>query len=200
SILEASQGPPFSIPPRAEVASILRKEQGLQIAEARIGEPMLLLLNILQGFYAVWEVEGRVAGINLVSHDSFVVSRLEEIRSSMPLSLDYRAAKRATSQLMPLPELGLQAADWGQGWIPLPGQMCGWWPTPYLGQRTFWCGPASATTIGLWQRDADGDGGFPLSALEMFDGFHAAMGGLALDASDSVGEWIQKLCRDPRPA
>ncbi|MCL0038976.1 hypothetical protein M1N82_02030 [Dehalococcoidia bacterium] len=187
SILEASEGPPLSIPPRHEVASILGREHGLQIAEARIGEPMLLLLNILRGFYAVWEVEGQVAGINLVSHESFVAPWLEEIRSSMPSPEEYKAAKRATSQSLPLAKLRSQPAGWGQGWwwIPSPGQMCAKWLNPWRDTVDFYCGPASATTIGIWQRDVDGDGGFPARALEMFNGFksHIWMIGRATLAS-----------------
>ncbi|MCL0089253.1 hypothetical protein M1O54_02690 [Dehalococcoidia bacterium] len=185
SILEASQAPPFSIPPTGEVVSILREEHALQIAEETLGEPKLLLLNILRGFYAVWEVERQVVGINLVSRDSFVAPRLQDITTSMPSPEEYEAAKTATTQSLPLAEMQLEPAAWhGQGSIALPDKMDGWWPTPFLrlpeqhpDRRDFWCGPASATTIALWKRDVDGDVGFPQSALVMFDGFHAAMGG-----------------------
>ncbi|MBT9165845.1 MAG: hypothetical protein DDT25_00507 [Chloroflexi bacterium] len=183
SILEASEGPLLSIPARGEVSSILRKEHGLQIAEARMGEPMLLLLNILRGFYAVWELEGQVAGINLVSHDSFVAPRLEDIRSSMPSPLEYKAAKRATSQSAP--GMALQSANWGSGEIPHAGGMKGDWPDPAVSgippkTRQWWCGPSSATTIALWKRDFDGDGKFPAwqegqdpgaDIIAIYDGF-----------------------------
>ncbi|MCL0048455.1 hypothetical protein M1N20_03295 [Dehalococcoidia bacterium] len=66
-IFEAADRPPFSIPPAGEATTLLRKEHGLQIAQETLGQPKLLLLNILRGFYAVWEVEGRVAGINLAT-------------------------------------------------------------------------------------------------------------------------------------
>ena len=189
SILEASEGPPLSIPARGVVSSILRKEQGLQMAEATLGEPMLLLLNILRGFYAVWEVEGQVVGINLIRHDSFVAPRLEDIMSSMPSPEEYEAAKKATSQS--LPEMRLQSANWGSGEIPHAVQMRGDWAKTsnwdHPGTRPWYCGPSAATTIALWKRDFDGDTGFPsreldqqgrwLDVLDIYDGFdHWNMG------------------------
>ncbi|MCL0078645.1 hypothetical protein M1O56_03140 [Dehalococcoidia bacterium] len=183
-IFAAGQGPPSSIPTRSEVSSILTKEHGLQVAEEGVGEPTLLLLNILRGFYAVWEVEGQVAGVNLVTGDSFVAPRLEEIRSSMPSPQDYRAAKTATTQSRR--GMALQGANWGSGEIPHADQMRGDWPDPNVSgipseTRRWWCGPSAATTIALWKRDFDGDSGFPQppvppdppwqATVDIFDGF-----------------------------
>jgi hypothetical protein len=173
SILEGTKGSPFSIPPAGEVSSILRKEHGLQIPEVSLGEPVLLLLNILRGFYAVWEVEGKVVGVNLVTDRSFVGPRLENLKSLIPSPLEYMAAKRATSQS--LPGIAFQAANWGSGQIPDADEMKGDWPIP--GVRPWYCGPSAATTIALWKRDFDGDVGFPLDTLEIYDGFdHWNMG------------------------
>ncbi|MCL0059985.1 hypothetical protein M1O20_05855 [Dehalococcoidia bacterium] len=103
SIFEGSQAPPICIPPRAEVSRILREAHGLQIAEETLGQPKLLLLNILRGFYAVWQVQGQVVGMNLVTGDSFVVPRLQDIRTLISSPEVYMAAKRAVSQSMQSP-------------------------------------------------------------------------------------------------
>jgi hypothetical protein len=185
SILEGTKAPPFSIPSPAEVSSILRKEHGLRIPEVRLGEPLLLLTHLLHGFFAVWEFEGQVVGINLMTDYSFVAPRPEALRSFVPSPLEYKAAKRATGQSAPPCDLGLRAAGWGAGWIPSDNKSCAAWAGVYRHFRTLWCGPASATTIALWKREVDGDLGFPAcahpgtqwsSTLEMFDGFHHAMG------------------------
>jgi hypothetical protein len=110
SILEGTKAPPFSIPSPAEVSSILRKEHGLQIPEITLGEPVLLLTHLLHGFFAVWELEGQVVGINLMTDYSFVAPRLEALRSFVPSPLEYKAAKKATTQSLPFSEPAFQPA------------------------------------------------------------------------------------------
>lgn len=168
----------------------MRKEHGLEIAEARLAQPKLLLLNILRGFYAVWEAEGQVVGINLIRHDAFVAPRLEDIRSFMPSPAEYMAAKGTTSHSLPQARTGLQGADWGFGEIPDADQMRASWPhkiRDIQGPRKIACGPGAATTIALWKRVFDADCGFPQpppprppqqppdprqDIIDIYDGFH----------------------------
>jgi hypothetical protein len=76
---------------------MLRKEHGLQIPEGGIGEGTLVLLDILQGFFATWELEGNVVAVNLITGDSFVLPRWDEPRPLIPSPSEYKAARRATS-------------------------------------------------------------------------------------------------------
>jgi hypothetical protein len=163
SILEGTKAPPFSIPSPAEVSSILRKEHGLQIPEITLGEPVLLLLNILRGFYAVWELETRVAGINLITARSFTVPNLQALEAAIPCPVEYKAAKTVTRQSLLMSPYWEPLWDWGEVLIREHHLMKAWDeiadlpPAGY--DRAAWCGPTSGVSIGVWKRDADGDGG-----------------------------------------
>ncbi|MCL0098652.1 hypothetical protein M1O16_02185 [Dehalococcoidia bacterium] len=165
-ILEAGKSPPFPVPSASEVSAILREEHGLQIGEESLGEARLLLLNVLQGFYAVWEVEGRVAGINLITGHSLTAPNVRALPFAMPCPVQYRAAKAATRQSLLGSAYWEPLWDWGQVLIRDAHLMQAWdelarLPHPLRENEVIrgWCGPMSAVSIGVWKRDADGDGG-----------------------------------------
>ncbi|MCL0082280.1 hypothetical protein M1O14_00920 [Dehalococcoidia bacterium] len=165
-ILEAGKSPPFPVPSASEVSAILREEHGLQIGEESLGEARLLLLNVLRGFYAVWEVEGRVAGINLITGHSLTAPNVRALPFAMPCPVQYRAAKAATRQSLLGSAYWEPLWDWGQVLIRDAHLMQAWdelarLPHPLRENEVIrgWCGPMSAVSIGVWKRDADGDGG-----------------------------------------
>lgn len=162
-IFAAGQGPPSSIPTRSEVSSILTKEHGLQVAEEGVGEPTLLLLDLLQGFYAVWGIdEGKIVGTNLITGQSFMLPGLDVLKTTMPSPLEYKAARRATSRLLSERLLFDPVASSGSGArIRDPHKMEGW--------PIHWCGPSSGVSIGVWKRDADGDVKLDTCSITMYN-------------------------------
>ncbi len=181
-VLEAGKAPPFSIPPAGEVSSILKKKHGLQIHEVRLGEPMLLLVNILRGFYAVWELEGQVVGINLITGRSFTAANLPALDFAMPCPVEYKLQRAVTRQSLVVSPYWEPLWDWGAVLIRHAHLMRSWrelaWPLherypspPYPDHYgKLWCGPASGVSIAAWKRDADGDAGLhpPRQELHMF--------------------------------
>jgi len=154
TVFMAGPGRPFPVPPAHEVSRTLEKEHGLQIAPQTIGEPRLVLLSLLRGFYATWELEGQVVGINLIMGHSFTRPNLELIESAFPSPVDFMAATTATRQSLSQPLVGLhRIREW---W-----HMDAFQPTPghHPPGHQYWCGPASGVSIGQWKRQADGDVG-----------------------------------------
>ncbi|MCL0060177.1 hypothetical protein M1O20_06860, partial [Dehalococcoidia bacterium] len=175
-IFEAADRPPFSIPPAGEATTLLRKEHGLQIAQETLGQPKLLLLNILRGFYAVWEVEGRVAGINLATGCSFVEPDLRMLPTAMPCPVEYRAARAGSKQSL------LMSPYWEphvkKTWRTIrdADRMVAWGNELLgAGVRKVWCGPASGVSIGMWQREVEGNWRLDADPLKMFEGLQREM-------------------------
>jgi hypothetical protein len=163
-IFAAGKGPSPSIPPRGEVTSMLRKEHGLQIPEGGIGEGTLVLLDILQGFYATWELEGNIVAVNLITGDSFVLPGWHKLRPLISSPSEYKAARRTTSRL--LAESLISSG--GGARVHNPHKMEGW--------PIWWCGPSSGVSIGMWQRRADGDVGLHRCAVTMYNQLKVHMG------------------------
>ncbi len=161
-IFEGGETFPFSVPSASEVSGILEKELGLQIPEESIGEPMLLLLDLFQGFYVTYKLEGKIVGINLITGDVFKASNLEELKTLVPSPEEYKAAKRGRVGILACP-------GWGEIYHADDMEY-------YCENNRCWCGPCSGVSIGAWYRDYGGHGGLHQDKDTMYDRLKIYMG------------------------
>ncbi|MDY7019049.1 MAG: hypothetical protein SU899_03125 [Chloroflexota bacterium] len=138
-IFEAGKDPPPSVPSADKVKSSLEKDLGLKIDEGSIPKPSHLVYLGLGGFYAIYDIEGQMVGVNLITARAVLASNM---KSSIPSPQEYKAGMKEIEESKP-ESLGRSVREKLEAmvvWNDCNDPLC-------------WCGPCTGVSIGDYYRD-----------------------------------------------
>ncbi|MFO8011505.1 MAG: hypothetical protein R6U89_11990 [Dehalococcoidia bacterium] len=150
-VSKAGKAAPSSIPTSYEAKSILDEQLGTKLDERNVEKPADLVYLGVDRLYAIYEIEGKRAVIDLTTRQCVDESALKKY-SPLPSRDNVRQALDNISPLRSLPTLS---------YLPML-YWCG------SGEDMCWCGPSSGVSIMRYYREYCGYSAFPSSDTTMY--------------------------------